>query len=383
MCVVHPGRIGALMKLTVPRDALAAAVGWTSRALPQRPVVPVFAQLRFEAAVTHELAVSACDGDTAATAVIKADVGAPGTSLLPGRLLSEICGTLPGSEVSVGAGDGGRILVVSGAARFMLSFAPVEEYPQLPAMPDAAGTIGSAALAEALGQVVVAASRDDTLSALASIQLEVDGPLLTLTCTDRYRIATRTLTWEPSAGTTPMTLLLPARRLAEMVQPMTSSAVVALALPPGGDGMAGFAAGGQSAMLRLTAGQFPEYRSILPGPPSAVVVVPRQAMTEAVRRVALVAERNTPARVGFSAGRITIEASGQESAKASEVVEVPGCAAEVTAAFNPAYLTDALQSVGTDEVKLSFTAAGKPVMFTAAGAGDEPDYRHLLMPIRD
>lgn len=370
------------MKLEVPRDTLAAAVRWTSRALAARPLEPALAQLRFEAAAAHELRVSAFDYETAAAAVIKADVGEPGTWLLPGRLLAEICGSLPGSEVSIDAGAGGRVLVASGAARFALSSAPPDDYPQLPAMPDAAGTVGSAVLAEALGQVVVAASRDDTLPALACVRVEVDGPLLTLICTDRYRLAVRTLTWEPAAETGLRSMLLPARRLAEIVQPMTASARVAVALPGDGDGLAAFAADGQAAWQRVTEGELPDYRAILPGPPSVVVAVPCQAMAEAVKRVALVAEKSTPVRLALGGGSVRIEAGGQEDASASEVVEVSGGGDEVTAAFNPVYLTDALRAVGTDEVKISFTEPGKPAVFTAAGSGDEPDYRHLLMPIR-
>jgi DNA polymerase III subunit beta len=374
---------GAQVNLEVPRDTLAAAVSWTSRALAARPQVPVLAQLRLEATAADELRVSAFDYDTAATAVIKADVTEPGTWLLPGRLLADICGSLPRAEVSIGAGPDGRILVASGAARFALSSATADDYPQLPAMPDAAGTVGSALLAEALGQVTVAASRDDTLPALACVRVEVDGPLLTLFCTDRYRLAVRTLTWEPAPrGAGQCSILLAARRLAEIVQPMTASARVTLALPVDGGGMAGFAADGQSALQRLMPGELPDYRAILPGPPSSVVVVPRQAMTEAVKRVALVAEKSTPVRLEFAGDSVRIEAGSQDDARATEAVEVSGGGGAVTAAFNPAYLTDALRAVGTDEVRVSFTEPGKPALFTADGSGDEPAYRHLLMPNR-
>jgi len=375
------------VKIVLERDVLADAVAWTARALPARPTVPVLAGIRLEAA--DELVLSSFDYDVSAQATVPVTTEEPGSALVSGRLLAEISRSLPAKPVHITAGEG-RAVLTCGSSTFTLLTMPEDEYPALPEMPPAAGTIGSDAFATAVAQSATAAGRDDTLPALTGVRIEIDGDTLTMVSTDRYRLAVRELRWAPEQPGLAAAMLVPARALTDTARSLTSSAQVSIALAlPGtdgggsGDGMIGFEGAGRRTTTRLLSGEFPRYQSLLPKTVNAVAELPVSLLTESVRRVALVAERNTPVRLAFSSGQLMLEAGTGDEAQAEEVIEADFSGDDLSIAFNPQYLLDGLAAIDSDTVRISFTEPGKPALLTGKpGPDGTPEFRYLLMPIR-
>ena len=374
------------MRIQVERDVLAEAVAWTARALPARPAVPVLAGIRLQAA--GELTLSSFDYDVSAQATVPVSTEEGGDLLVSGRLLAEITRSLPARPVEISS-DGARATLTCGSATFTLLTMPSEDYPSLPAMPPAAGTIGSDAFASAVSQSATAAGRDDTLPALTGVRIEIDGETLTLVSTDRYRLAVRELRWTPARPDLAAAVLVPARALAETARALTAGAEVsiALALPgeegAGGEGMIGFEGAGRRTTTRLLGGDFPRYQSLLPSQVNSVAELAAGPFAEAVKRVALVAERNTAVRLSFSPGQLVLEAGTGDEAQAVEVIEASFEGDDIQIAFNPQYLLDGLTALDSDVARIAFTESGKPALITGKPAPDEqPDYRYLLMPIR-
>src|ERR1700685_2767578 len=202
----------AAMRCEVERDARAEAVPWLARALPSRPVVPVLSGLLLRAAAGG-LTLSCFDYEVSARIELDAEVAEPGTALVPGRLLAEITRSLPSLAVEAVQGPD-DLTLTCGEASFTLVTLPVGEYPRLPELPRLAGTADGGAFATAIGQVVPAASRDDTLPVLTGVNVEIEGGLITLVATDRYRLAIRELPWSPAEPGARSTLLVPASTLA-------------------------------------------------------------------------------------------------------------------------------------------------------------------------
>jgi len=377
------------VKIQVERDVLADAVAWTARALPARPTVPVLAGIRLQAG--DDLTLSSFDYDVSAQATIPVIVEEEGSALVSGRLLAEISRSLPGRPVQI-ASEAGKAVLTCGSATFTLLTMPEEEYPALPEMPPAAGTVGSDAFASAVSQSATAAGRDDTLPALTGVRIEIEGDTLTLISTDRYRLAVRELRWTPARPDLSAAVLVPARALAETARALTSGAevAIALALPgdgadgAGGDGMIGFEGGGRQATTRLLGGEFPRHQALLPSHANYTAELATPLLAEAVKRVALVAERNTAVRLAFTPGQLVLEAGTGDEAQAVEVLEASFDGDdELSIAFNPQYLLDGLTAIDSDTVRISFTEAGKPALITGKPSPDgQTDYRYLLMPIR-
>jgi DNA polymerase III subunit beta len=374
------------VKIVLERDVLAEAVAWTARALPARPTVPVLAGIRMQAG--EELVLSSFDYDVSAQATVPVNTEEAGTALVSGRLLAEISRSLPAKPVHINAEDG-RAVLTCGSATFTLLTMPEEEYPALPEMPPAAGTIGSDAFATAVSQSATAAGRDDTLPALTGVRIEIEGDTLTLVSTDRYRLAVRELRWSPARPDLTAAMLVPARALADTARSLTSSAQVSIALAlPGtdggaGDGMIGFEGAGRRTTTRLLSGEFPRYQSLLPKTVNAVAELPISLLSESVKRVALVAERNTPVRLSFSSGQLMLEAGTGDEAQAEEFIEADFSGDDLSIAFNPQYLLDGLTAIDSDTVRISFTESGKPALLTGKPDPDgNNEFRYLLMPIR-
>jgi DNA polymerase III subunit beta len=374
------------VKIVLERDVLAEAVAWTARALPARPTVPVLAGIRMQAG--EELVLSSFDYDVSAQATVPVNTEEAGTALVSGRLLAEISRSLPAKPVHINAEDG-RAVLTCGSATFTLLTMPEEEYPALPEMPPAAGTIGSDAFATAVSQSATAAGRDDTLPALTGVRIEIEGDTLTLVSTDRYRLAVRELRWSPARPDLTAAMLVPARALADTARSLTSSAQVSIALAlPGseggaGDGMIGFEGAGRRTTTRLLSGEFPRYQSLLPKTVNAVAELPISLLSESVKRVALVAERNTPVRLSFSSGQLMLEAGTGDEAQAEEFIEADFSGDDLSIAFNPQYLLDGLAAIDSDTVRISFTESGKPALLTGKPDPDgNTEFRYLLMPIR-
>ncbi len=374
------------MKFRVERDVLAEAVSWVARGLPARPPVPVLAGVLIEASEEGTLTLSAFDYELSAKVTIAADVVTSGTVLVLGRLLADITRNLPNRPVDVST-EGNKVQVTCGSSRFSLLRMPADDYPTLPAVPQPSGTIAGDAFTQAVAQVSIAADRGDTLPILTGVRMEIDGEKVTLLATDRYRLAMRELTWQPAATDASHIALIPARTLSDTAKALGASGSVELALgsSAGGDGLIGFEAGQRRTTTRLLDGEYPKVTSIFPSSVDTEAVISTTALVEAVKRVALVAERNTPIRLKFSDGQVTIDAGTGDDAQASEAVESSLTGPEIEIAFNPHFLLDGLGAVGTAYSRLSFTQPSRPAVLSgqaeADGEADE-SYRYVLMPVR-
>ncbi|MFY9930210.1 MAG: DNA polymerase III subunit beta [Streptosporangiaceae bacterium] len=418
------------MRFIVDRDVLAEAVAWVARSLPSRPVLPILSGLLLEAA-TGSLTLSCFDYEVSARIRVDAEVAEPGTVLVPGRLLAEITRSLPPMPVEVDHGSE-DVTMTCGPASFTLVTLPVKEYPRLPELPRLAGTLDGGALATAIGQVAPAASRDDTLPVITGVNVEIDGDLIRLVATDRYRLAIRELGWNPAQPDTHGTLLVPAKTLADAARMMTPGVPVRVMMrgEPGGagalagergsgdslraaDAMIGFESAGRRLTTRLIAGEYIKYMSRFPDDFGSRGDMPAIPLAEAVKRVALVAERGSPVRLSFADGRVTIEAGTEGQARARETVAADFSGEQTTIAFSPHYLLDGLSAALTAatgaspavdrftsgvkadrnslpageeaRIRLQFTSPTKPALITGtAKASDDsaPDYRYLVVPLR-
>jgi DNA polymerase-3 subunit beta len=372
------------VKLQVERDLLADAVAWTARALPARPTAPVLAGMRLQAG--DDLTLSTFDYEVSAQAKIPVTADEPGTVLVSGKLLAEIVRSLPAKPVDITT-DGTRTTVKCGSATFTLMLLPAEEFPTLPEMPEVAGTIGADIFASAISQVGIAAGRDDTLPALTGIRVEINDDSLTMIATDRYRLAIRELKWNPVTSGRNTALLIPARVLGDTARALTGGAEVSIALSESdsagaaGDGIIGFEGAGRRTTTRLLSGEYPRIQQLLPTEYSAVAELAAAPLAEAVKRVALVAERNTPVRLSFSSGEVLLEAGTGDEAQASEAIEASFDGEDLQIAFNPQYLLDGIGAVDSDVARISFTSPTRPAVVTGKGEA-QPDYRYVLMPIR-
>lgn len=379
------------MKFRVERETFADAVAWTARSIPTRPgTLPQLSGILVSTG-DDGLRLSGFDYETSAQVTIAADVADEGQVLVSGRLLADIARALPHQPVDV-ALDGTKLSLTCGSSRFSLQTMPVEDYPALPEMPPVIGTVDSDAFATAVVQAVTASGRDDMLPVLTGVKLEIEGSTVALLATDRFRLSLRELQWRPLQPDVTATALVPARVLADTAKSLGAGSELSIALgsaASGNEGLIGFestsAGSSRRTTTRLIEGAFPNVRQLFPATSEISAQVETAALIDSVKRVSLVAGRNTPIRLQFTEGMVALEAGNGEEAQASESLEATLVGDSVSIGFNPSYLLDGLSAIADSHVHIAMTQPARPAAFTGLdGPDSSPDlsFRYLLMPLR-
>jgi DNA polymerase-3 subunit beta len=286
-----------------------------------------------------------------------------------------------------------------GSARFSLPTMSVEDYPTLPTLPEETGVVSADLFGEAIGQVAVAAGRDDTLPMLTGIRVEIAGETVVLAATDRFRLAVRELRWSTQNNEIQAAVLVPAKTLAEAAKTGAAGTEVHLALGAdsavGKEGLLGIRSDCKRSTTRLLDTDFPKFRQLLPNEHTAIATMNVAELTEAIKRVALVADRGAQIRMEFSDKSLRLSASTDNIGRAEEDLPVDFAGEALIIAFNPTYLTEGLGSLHSEKVSFGFTTSNKPAVLRPV-VGDEFDvpsgngpfpaleteYVYLLMPVR-
>ncbi|MEJ5997984.1 DNA polymerase III subunit beta [Corynebacterium sp. H130] len=382
----------------VAKDDLANAVAWVARSLPAKPTQPVLRGMLITAD-DEGLELAGFDYEVSTKQRISAEVSQPGLIAVAGKLIAEIVATLPNKPVDVTV-DGSKVLLSCGASRFELPSIPLDDYPQLPALPEVTGAIDPKLFTEAVTQVATAAGRDETLPMLTGVHLEIHGEEVLLAATDRFRLAVRSFNWIPRNPQVEAKLLIPAKTLLENARSLDTSLndPVEIAVGNdeqiGSDGLFGVHADTRQTTTRMLDADFPNFRPLLPKSHTSIASVEIAPLLDAIRRVSLVADRNAQIRMNFSEGQVVLDAGGTDSGHAEEVLPCAFAGEPLHIAFNPGYLKDGLGVIRTNRVVFGFTQPSRPAIMIpepeelpeANANGEFPtpetDFTYLLMPVR-
>lgn len=245
--------------------------------------------------------------------------------------------------------------------------------------------------------MAIAAGKDDTLPMLTGIRMEIEGTRVTLIATDRFRLAIREFEWEPAQDDVAVEVLVPAKALSEVSRSANGGRVdlsLGAGAEVGAEGILGVLVSGQRTTTRLLDAEFPKVRQLLPSQHTSMALVQVDSLVQAIKRVALVADRGVQVRLSFSDGELALSAGGDDAAQASESLPVDFVGEPLTIAFNPGYLLDGLASVHSSRVAFGFTQASRPAVLRPAPetlpepdadgalAPIDSDHTYLLMPVR-
>jgi len=365
------------LKLTSKREDLVTKLSVISRAVSTRAATQALSGILLSAG-EDGVTLAATDGEMGLRTALDAEVGAPGSVLLPGRLLSELARSLGEPEVGIELREAERdVEIRSGGSSFHLRVLPAEDFPTLPEEGEQPLKIPAAALAETTELVARAASRDDMRPVLTGVLVSAAGEEMTMVATDSYRLAVKRTELQSAIGGE-IEANIPARALRELGRLVAGGEAeeVAVSLLPN---QAVFKAGGVLLNTRLIDGQFPNFRQLLPESYEHDVRLPRPELLDVVRRVSQLAQRNAPLRLSFTQGQLTVSASTPDVGDAEEAMPAAFDGEELEIGFNPEFLRDGIESVEGDEVLLRLISPLRPGLLQPV---DSEDFRYLVMPIR-
>ena len=364
----------SLVKFRCERDVLDRAFSVARRAVSGRSGShPVLSGLQLELVGNH-LTVTGSDGDL--TIRVKAEVGGKkdGGVVLSAQLASDIVRSLDAGQVEFSVEDDGATLV-AGRSDFSLRTMPTDEYPRFEDPSGDSVNLDAVMVADALDQVVKAASLDDARPILTGVLMAAEEDGLRFVATDSYRLAVRDLPGTEILGRD-QTVLVPSRALDAVGRVLGDASSLTIRL---GDRDASFIINDVQIVTRLIEGEFPNYRGLIPDSHPNALVVDRVAFLEAVRRVGIMARDATPVRLTMSADGLELVAITQDVGQGRETIDAEYSGSDLTVAFNPDYLLDGLEVSPGDEVRLETVDSLKPAVLRSVG---NDHFLYLLMPVR-
>src|SRR5436305_640041 len=367
--------VGAGLRITVAKDELAARLATVARGVSTRTTVLVLGgiQLRAEAGRLH---LAATDMEVSLRTSFDAQVDDEGSVVVPGRLLLDIARSLPDGDVTLEHRPEEAVVVVSaGSATYRLHTYSSEDFPRLPdveALPLHA--VDRDALVETIARVGRSASRDESRPVLTGILVRFEPGKVVMAATDSYRLAVKETPFE---GTLPeLEAIIPARALQEFARIASGAEQIELGVH---ENQVVFGVDGIWLTTRRIDGQFPNYRQLIPESFEHEVALPRDEVLDVVRRIAVMAQRNSPLRLRFAEGELAISARTQDVGEAQESLPVPFSAEALEIGFNAEFLRDGIESVTGETIRFRLISPLRPCVLQAEGSDDS---LYLIMPIR-
>jgi DNA polymerase-3 subunit beta len=363
-----------VLKLSVSQEVLADRLALVARAVSTRTSVLVLGGVRLKAE-NNEIQLAATDMELSLRTTLEAEVEGGGEVVVPGKLLLDIVRSLPEAEVSIEQrSDESALLISSGSASYRLHTYSAEDFPRLPDVEALQlHPVDREALLETIGRVSRSASRDESRPVLTGILVRFEPGKLVMAATDSYRLAVKET---PSAGSLPdLEAIIPARALQELARMAAGADDVQLGVH---ENHVVFGVDGAWLTTRRIDGQFPNYRQLLPEQFEHELQLPREELLDVVRRVSLMAQRNSPLRLRFADGELTVSAVTQDVGEARESLPAPYSADPMEIGFNADFLRDGLDSVDSPTVRFKLISPLRPAVLE----GETDDYTYLIMPIR-
>jgi len=367
------------MKLSLSTSELLAQLQTATRVASTRSAVQALSGVMISAQPDAAPELLATDMEIGLRVPLNAEVLQPGSVVLPARLLLDVARSLSADRLTLELRSAEQdVELICGATTFHLRTLRAEDFPSLPApSPDTRVALPAEAFVQTISRVARSASRDETRPVLTGILMSASGQELRMVATDSYRLSVKQTSLEsPLQGT--LEANVPARALQELARIAQQAPAESLAVSVGQNQVV-FEIGDVALSSRLIDGQFPNYRQLLPESVEHELRLSSAELTDVVRRVSLLAQKNAPLRLSFSEGELTISAQTPDVGEASETIPVPFHGESFEIGFNPEFLRDGLESVETDELVLKLISPLRPGLIESPDSGD---FVYLIMPIR-
>ncbi len=368
------------MKLSVMQENLARGLSVVSRAVSSRSTLPVLANvlLRTEDA---GLKLTATNLEIGITYWVPGKIETDGAMTVPARLLTDLVGSLPGSEkVDLELQVPDTLHIRCGRFATHVKGIDADEFPTIQTAGERPTTrISQKVLKRALEETAFAAASDEARPILTGVLARFEGSKLTLAAADNYRIAVRTI--DILDAVEAASVVIPARALNELSRILTDTdEPVELVLATARNQVL-FHLDGIDLISRLIDGQFPNYQQVLPASHATRAELDREELLRAVRPAALIASSSAnivKLQVGAEGSGITVTATAEVGDYTGDVeATVEGDA--TTIAFNARYLNDVLSNVTADRFSLELNGPLSPGVFRPVG---DDGYVHVVMPVR-
>jgi DNA polymerase-3 subunit beta len=366
------------VKISLERDALLGQLQTVSRVASTRSAIQALSGVQL-AAASDGCELRATDMDVGLRVPLAAEVVRDGVVVLPARLLLDVVRALPSPTVSLELRSSEQdVEIVSGSATFHIRTLRAEDFPPFPEPePDSSVSLPAQAFVSTALKVAGSASRDETRPVLTGILVSASERELRMVATDSYRLSVKETVLEAPLRQA-FEVNVPARALQELARVAAHAEDAELEVSVRQNQVL-FVLGGTVLSSRLIDGQFPNYRQLLPETFEHELRVSSAELTDVVRRISLLAQKNAPLRLSFATGELTVSAQTPDVGEARESLPVNFQGEVLEIGFNPDFLRAGLEAIEEGDVLIKLISPLRPGLIEAA---DESRFQYLIMPIR-
>ena len=377
------------MHLTIHKKNFLRSLTRTHSVADRKSSMPILSNILLSADGPKTLRCAATDLYLSVTSTSSAEIKNPGTIALAARTLFDIVKSLPEGELSLQIGTNHSAEIRSGKVRFKIPGMPGADFPSLPSP----GTAEFAPLeAEELARLVTltqySMSSDDTRPHLAGALFEGDGRAVRMVTTDGHRLSKAEYRLPEGRKLLNFGMLVPGKGIAELrrlveeargERPKGDEAPSVVEVASGG-GNAFFRRDDVLLSVKLIDEQFPPYGKVIPSAQHRKVGVSRALLTEALRRISLVAsDKSGAVRFGIEPGILRITSENPDVGEGAEELDVDYAGEPIEIGFNARYVLDVLGSLTEDEVRLELGGQLDPGVIRPQGP---TDFVGVIMPMR-
>ncbi len=365
------------MKFSIDRSSLVDCVSSLSRVVTTRSTLQALSGIRFDVA-DNRVEMMATDLELCIAIEAEAEVDGSGSFVVPGRLLVDIVRLLPEDKVEIEAkSEGGEVGISCGGAVFSIKTMLEDDFPKMPTVESKGKVkVDAKSIVETFEWVEKSSSQDETRPILTSIHIEASGEELKMVATDSYRLSLKETKLESPIKES-FEANIPARAIREIGKLCGRSEDTEIKIDKG-EGQVLFTIGRDRMTSRLIEGQFPNYKQLIPEKFDVELKMASSEIQDVIKRVGLMAQKNTPLKLSFSSGKLAVSAQTPDVGTASDQIPVPYSGEDMEIGFNPEYIRDGLESSGSEEIKLKMINPLRPTLIES----DDGRYVCLIMPVR-
>jgi DNA polymerase-3 subunit beta len=366
------------MDIRIDKNQLLRGLYLAHGIADRKSTMPILANVLIRSEGKDRVLCAATDLNVAVMTSLPAKVEKEGGLTVAARQLYEITKGLSADEVHLKRTEQNWAEIHAGRAEFKVVGMIDREYPKLPAVAEAqTSKVDSAALRDMIGKTLFSVSQDETRQHLAGVLFESDGQIARMVSTDGHRLS-KVGRAMPGAPALPTGVLIPRKGVAEIRRALEGRDTPCEIGVHQGHFV--LKADDVALSVKLSDGQFPPYEQVIPKENDRVLVVGRDVLLDALRRVSIMASDKTwGIRLALDKGLLSIEADNPDLGNAREKIEVEYKGGPLQVGFNARYFIELLTEMGSPEVKLELAGELDPAIVRPA---DGSDYLGVIMPMR-
>jgi DNA polymerase-3 subunit beta len=374
------------MELSISKKDLLRGLARTHAVADRKSSMPILSNVLLSGDEAGVLRFAATDLYLAVSASSEAKVKRAGSVAISARTLFDIVKNLPEGEVKLALDKNHAVQLRSGKIKFRIPGMPGEDFPPLPsAGASSFAELDAGLLAQLISLTQYSMSTDDTRPHLAGTLFECDGKSVRMVTTDGHRLSKAEARAESSSS---FVMLVPGKGINELKR-LLEDVRSDKSRPAGEKPTVGVATLAGNAFFRgpdvvlsvkLADEQFAPYAKVIPQSHQRRVVIARELLVDALRRISLVAsDKSGGVRLIIEPGKLEILSENPDVGEGSEELDVDFSGEKLSIGFNARYLLEALSAVPEDEVALELGGELDPGVVRPVGA---TEFLGVIMPMR-